>query len=133
MPGRRKQALWAGVAVLCYAVAAFVFLTVVAETGLVGSGSATGSIGSAFPPGTRQRGVFVMGGYAMDRARRTRTARPERSALPPQHRSEPRPTESSADPGEKADDGGMIRCADCGGENAADYAFCRRCSAELPA
>ncbi|WP_154019025.1 DUF7577 domain-containing protein [Halococcus agarilyticus] len=133
----RSQVLWAGVAVLCYIVAALAFLAVVAEAGIVGPGP--GSVGSVSIVGMIVSVLlFVAGGYAMNRARqgRTQTARPEQSSLPPQYRSgspavEPDADEWNADPG-GAGDGGAIRCPECGGDNAADYAFCRHCSAELP-
>ena len=132
MPELREQVLWAGLAVLCYVAAGFAFLAVVAEAGIIGSNPEQGSIGSASLPGLLVSVVlFVVGGYAMNRARRTRTTRPEQSSLPPQYRSKPPSGESSADPSEKTDDGRAVRCPDCGGENAADYAFCRHCSAEL--
>lgn len=141
MAGLREQLVWAGVGLLCYLTAALVFLWVVFSAGVVESPSNLGSL-------TTGDGLwlfaslvlFAVGGYAMRRVQRARTARPDESALPPQYRSGPRPAESNATRGSRpsaeeaidgASDPGTVRCPNCGAENDPEFTFCQECSEPL--
>lgn len=129
MAGWREQVTWAGIAIGCYLLASLVFLIVAFGTGLFGLDGSPVQLTVADAGGlVASVLLFVVGGYAMWRVRRTGS--PDGPEIPSQFRSGPsRPGAGSKSDG-SAD--ASTRCPNCGTENDRGYTFCHNCSEKLP-